>query len=185
MPMAGLLSQSLLWAFFLPLVLSDLLLYPNDTLTTSTTVTLSQLCVAAMEASLSCDPYLQLLANQDYYGSMEDSSLQTSLCNPACGSALSSYHASVTSACRSDPQPWQGLPAEWYGDMLWAAYNQTCLKDKTSDFYCNGGLAFQTLFSRKSPAKSRKTTSATLLLSWRGIWNSQTYRKISYARHAW
>lgn len=165
MPMAGLLSQSLLWAFFLRLVLSDLLLYPNDTLTTSTTVTLSQLCVAAMEASLSCDPYLQLLANQDYYGSMEDSSLQTSICNPACGSALSSYHASVTSACRSDPQPWQGLPAEWYGDMLWAAYNQTCLMDRTSDFYCNGGLAFQILFSRKSPAKSRKTTSATSLLS--------------------
>ena len=163
--MAGLLSKSLLWAFFLRLVLSDLLLYPNDTLTTSTTVTLSQLCVTAMEASLSCDPYLQLLANQDYYGSMEDSSLQSSLCNPACGSALSSYHASVTSACRSDPQPWQGLPAGWYGDMLWAAYNQTCLKDKTSEFYCNGGLAFQTLFSWKLPAKSRKTTSATLLLN--------------------
>lgn len=150
--MARILSNSLLWAFFFRLVLSDLLLYANDTLTTSTTVTLSRLCVTAMEASLPCDPYLQLLANQDYYGSMEDSNLQSSLCDPACGSTLSSYHASVISACKSDPQPWQGLPAGWYGDMLWAAYNQTCLKDNTSGLYCNGGLASQTSFSWESLA---------------------------------
>ena len=136
--MATVMWNVLLWNLHLHFALSDLLLFPNDTLVTSTAVNLSQGCVTAMEASLSCDPYLQSLANQDYYGSMDNSSLQSSLCDPACGSTLSSYHSSVISSCISDPQPWPGVPASWYGDVIWAAYNQTCLKDSNSGLYCNG-----------------------------------------------
>lgn len=138
--MAKLVSIVLIWILNLNFVLSELVLFPNDTLTTSTSVNLTPGCINAMESSLSCDPYLQSLANQDYYGSMDNSSLQTSLCDPACGRALSSYHSSVISSCISDPQPWPGIPASWYGDVLWTTYNQTCLKDRKTGLYCNGEL---------------------------------------------
>ena len=136
--MATLVWNVLLWSLNIDYALSDLVLFPNDTLSSSTAMTLTEGCITAMEASVSCDPYLQSLANQDYYGSMDNSSLQTSLCDPACGSALSSYHSSVISSCVSDPQPWPGIPASWYGDVLWTTYNQTCLKDSKSGLYCNG-----------------------------------------------
>ena len=161
--MTTVMWKVLLWSLNLDFALSDLVLFPNDTLIISTAVTLSQGCITAMEALLSCDPYLQSLANQDYYGSMDNSSLQISLCDPACGSTLSSYHSSVISSCISDPQPWPGIPASWYGDTLWATYSQTCLKDSKSGLYCNGQLVSSPLPKSESIAKPRKITSVTLL----------------------
>lgn len=161
--MTTMMWMILLWSLNISFAVSDLVLYPNDTLSTSTAVTLSQGCITAMEASLSCDPYLQSLANQDYYGSMDNSSLQISLCDPACGSTLSSYHSSVISSCISDPQPWPGIPATWYGDTLWATYNQTCLKDSKSGLYCNGELVISASHTSWSTTKSPKITSVTLL----------------------
>ncbi len=138
------MMKGLTWACLVGLshlAFSSLMLFPNDTLTASTTATLSTGCITAMEAPLACDPYIQVLASQDYYGSMDNASLQNSLCEQDCGRSLSKYHSSVASACHSDPQPWSGIPATWYGDLVWASYNQTCLKDSKTGQYCNGKLA--------------------------------------------
>ena len=56
----------------------------------------------------------------------------------ACGTALSKYHGSVTASCAKDPQPWVGVPANYYGDLIWAQYNLTCVKDPKTKQWCNG-----------------------------------------------
>ena len=120
-------------------------LYPNGT---QSTTTLSTGCSIAIGESLDCNPYLQGLAETDYYGSLNDSALQTSICNPACGSALETYHSSISSSCANDPQPWDGIPATWAGDVLWATWNRTCLKDSKTGEYCSGRFSMRRVSPR-------------------------------------
>ena len=115
---------------------ADLQLYPNNTLTPSNT--LSPSCLSAMNATIACDPYLVSLAATDYFGSLNDDDLQTSVCAPTCGSSLSKYHSSVKEACSKDPVPWDGVSAIYYGDFIWAQYNLTCIRDPASKQWCNG-----------------------------------------------
>lgn len=98
----------------------------------------STACSTAINASISCDPYLVALTEADSFGAINDTALQSSMCAASCGSALSSYHDSVSIACASDPQPWHGIPAVWAGDAVWATYNRTCLKDPKTGEYCSG-----------------------------------------------
>ncbi|KAI4100464.1 MAG: hypothetical protein L6R37_005454 [Teloschistes peruensis] len=100
------------------IVLADVQLYPNNTLITSNTI--SQACHDAMNANLACDLYLVNLATNNYYGSLGDTSLQNSVCDTKCGTALSTYHNSVHQACAQDEDPWLGVPANYYGDLVFA-----------------------------------------------------------------
>lgn len=113
----------------------QLVLYPNGT---QFATTLSSQCTTAIGASLNCDPYLQGLAETNYYGSLNDNALQASICEPNCGSSLSQYHSVIASSCSTEPQPWDGIPATWAGDALWATWNRTCLKDPKTGDYCSG-----------------------------------------------
>ena len=108
--------------------------------------TISTKCASAIDTQVPCDPYLVSLTSADSFGALNDTSLQTSICTDTCGEALSSYHNAVTVACAQDPQPWDGLPAEWAGDAVWATYNRTCLKDSTGQ-YCGGKRAQEVLVS--------------------------------------
>ena len=87
---------SLLLAIIATTGYCQLTLYPNGT---QSTTTLSTGCSTAIREYLDCDPYLQGLAETNYYGSLNDIALQTSICNPACGSALEIYHSSISSSC--------------------------------------------------------------------------------------
>jgi hypothetical protein len=110
-------------------------LFPNGT---QSTAKLSHGCLTALNATIVCDPYIQQLIASDYYGSLGNNTLQDSICAAGCGTSLASYHAQVLAACSSDPQPWQGIPAVWAGDVIWATYNRTCLKDSATGQYCVG-----------------------------------------------
>ncbi|KAL8764772.1 MAG: hypothetical protein Q9194_006850 [Teloschistes cf. exilis] len=124
-------------------VLADVQLYPNNTLITSNTI--SQACHDAMNANLACDPYLVNLATNNYYGSLGDTSLQNSVCDTKCGTALSTYHNSVHQACAQDEDPWLGVPASYYGDLVFAQYNLTCLRDSQTNEFCNDYISNLTL----------------------------------------
>jgi len=110
-------------------------LFPNGT---QSTENLSQGCITALGATITCDPYIQHLVATDFYGSLGNATLQSSVCEAACGASLASYHTGVVTACSNDPQPWPGIPAFWAGDVAWAAYNKTCLKDPATGLYCVG-----------------------------------------------
>lgn len=105
---------------------------------TQSTENLSQACTSALNTTIACDAYLLQLASTDYYGSLNNASLQSTVCATACGSSLSSYHNNVATACANDPEPWQGIPAVWAGDVLWATFNTTCLKDPGTGQFCIG-----------------------------------------------
>lgn len=109
-------------------------LYPNGT---QSATRISSGCASAIGGSISCDPYIQALAETNWYGSLNDSALQTSVCPSACSTSLSTYHSIVSTACANDPQPWDGIPATWAGDILWATYNRTCLKEQQTDYLCS------------------------------------------------
>lgn len=79
---------------------------------------------------------MQSLATVDYYGPIGNDILQESLCDASCGSSLASYHNEVQQACAGDPEPWDGVPAVWVGDIIWSTYNRTCLKDETTGEFC-------------------------------------------------
>jgi len=111
--------------------------YPNNTLTSTTAVNLSDACILAMEADIDCNPYLATIANVDVYGAIESGN-QTEICDASCGESLSSYRASVITACSDDIQAWQGYNHEYYSDYLWASYNLTCLTDSTTGAFCTG-----------------------------------------------
>ncbi|KAL8671163.1 MAG: hypothetical protein Q9168_004340 [Polycauliona sp. 1 TL-2023] len=101
---------------------------------------ISSKCSSAISAQISCDPYLIALTSADSFGALNDTTVQASICTDTCGQALSSYHKAVIAACVQDLQPWDGLPAEWAGDAVWATYNRTCLKDLTGQ-YCGDFVA--------------------------------------------
>jgi hypothetical protein len=103
--------------------------------------TLSQECIDAMQATITCDLYLRTQVMADTFGYLP-TSVRDGLCTSACGQSLASYHASVQEACANDPQPWQGTPAVLYGDQIWAQYNITCFKDSNGN-YCQGRRPFQ------------------------------------------
>lgn len=117
------------------LVVAQFQLFPNGT---QSTANLSQGCITALNDTINCDPYIQYLVSNDYYGSLGNATLQNSVCAAGCGESLASYHANIALACTNDPQPWPGIPASWTGDVIWATYNRTCLKDPATGAYCVG-----------------------------------------------
>ncbi|PPQ88791.1 hypothetical protein CVT25_010476 [Psilocybe cyanescens] len=127
------LAYSLAFSWGFPYAQAQFNLFVNGT---QSTTDISQGCITALNATINCDPYVQQLVSADYYGSLNNATLQNSVCAALCGTSLKSYHNAVATACTSDPQPWDGVPAVWAGDVIWATYNQTCLKDPTTGAYC-------------------------------------------------
>ncbi|PKX91129.1 LysM peptidoglycan-binding domain-containing protein [Aspergillus novofumigatus IBT 16806] len=106
----------------------------------NSSATLSAACSNALEATLQCDPYLYTLATIDHFGPLGNDTFQDQLCQSACGTSLTMYHNTVSEQCAKDPQPWDGIPAVWAGDILWATYNRTCLKDPKTGLYCTNEI---------------------------------------------
>ncbi|KAL8694818.1 MAG: hypothetical protein Q9218_000577 [Villophora microphyllina] len=124
-------------------VLADVQLYPNNTLITTNTI--SSACHDAMNANIACDPYLVSLATNNYYGTLGDTALQNSVCASNCGTALSNYHNAIHQACGQDEEPWIGVPANYFGDLVWAQYNLTCIKDPATSEWCSDYISNLTL----------------------------------------
>lgn len=140
MAMALSFSLVLIGGLLYQLVAAQFQLFPNGT---HSTANLSQGCTTALNVVINCDPYIQYLVSNDYYGSLGNATLQSSVCAAGCGASLALYHTNVALACASDPQPWPGIPAFWTGDVIWATYNRTCLKDPATGAYCVGMFASQ------------------------------------------
>ena len=128
-----------LWA---RLIRADFQVLQSGFLANESSVELSTGCVSALESSVTCDQWLQANAYDDYYGPLNDTVLD-SLCTAGCKSSLASYRSNVVSSCQSDPQPFQGFPAQYFVDVVIASYNFTCFKAADSGQYCNS-TCFQT-----------------------------------------
>ena len=123
----------------LPFISAEFQVLQTGLLANESSVFLSDGCTAAMESSILCDQWLQDNANEDGYSYLNDTALNA-LCPPACEPSIKSYRSKVISACQNDPQPFDGLPAEYFIDVIWASYNLTSLKDPKSGDYCNSRI---------------------------------------------
>lgn len=112
------------------------------TVANSSTSTLAPSCVSAIESEVKCDAYLRLQANTDLYGA--DTVSQATVCTAACSSSLSSYISSVESNCAGQPLPWDDMPHAYFGKVLQATYNMSCLQDPATGQYCTRKLKRQT-----------------------------------------
>jgi hypothetical protein len=125
-------------AHFTNSVVADSYFFPNTDGLDPQAKHVSPGCEAAMKAPLNCDPYLKIFTKKNCYEPLNNTALQQSVCKPECGTALAAYHTSVAKACASDPQPFPGLSATYYGDNAYAIYNLTCLTDTRTGDYCTG-----------------------------------------------
>jgi hypothetical protein len=89
---------------------------------TNTTAKISDGCNTALSKVLDCDPYLFSLATTDYFGPIGNDTFQDQLCVASCRTSLETYHNTVHQQCANDPQPWDGIPAVWVGDILWSTF---------------------------------------------------------------
>ncbi|ESK89423.1 hypothetical protein Moror_16166 [Moniliophthora roreri MCA 2997] len=132
----ALFRASVLWSIAALVLAQDSFFFTNNTLGPTANPLLSEGCKNAMLASISCDPNVIDIMTSDYYGSLGNQTIQDNLCNPSCGQALESYRSSVASACASDLQPFDGLPATYFGDAAEAAWKTFCLRDSFTGQYC-------------------------------------------------
>jgi hypothetical protein len=97
---------------------------------------LSSACSNALAANITCPDFLL-----GYVGlnSFLSSDTTTSLiCDLDCTNSIKDYHYDVAAACANDMQPWAGIPATYWGDVVWGYTNRTCLKDPGTGDYCSG-----------------------------------------------
>ncbi|KAH8731852.1 hypothetical protein GQ44DRAFT_735576 [Phaeosphaeriaceae sp. PMI808] len=99
---------------------------------------ISTACNDALVAAIDCDLFLTFAMSDSYYGPLNNQTLQDGLCRASCGTALTAYTSKVTTACKSDPQPFPGLPATYWGEQAKAVYDLFCLKDAATGKYCTG-----------------------------------------------
>ncbi|KAL1961764.1 hypothetical protein VTN77DRAFT_1090 [Rasamsonia byssochlamydoides] len=72
----------------------------------------------------------------DYGGPFENATARDLFCSSDCTDSLASYSSSVAAACANDPDPWDGIPASFWGDCLAAYQERICLRDLNSTDYC-------------------------------------------------
>lgn len=112
-----------------------------DSIANSTSVTLSNACLTALQGTVNCNSSLvNIAAADDVYGINNDT--YAYLCTDSCGSSLESYHNTVSSACAGQDEAWSGYPPTYFGDVYWASYNLSCLADPTSGASCIGESIF-------------------------------------------
>lgn len=110
--------------------------FGNGTFYPSTTI--STACSSAILGEVSCLDDLLTYTYADAFYPLGNTTYQQQLCNAGCGSSLAEYVENVTSACAGQPEPFDGLPATYYGNWAWSTWNLTCLQDAKSGNYCIG-----------------------------------------------
>lgn len=102
-------------------------------------------CQSAMTERIKCDPVLNSMMSAKYHGSLNNDTLTESICDATCGQNLQAWYQSVQLNCAG--YNISGTPAEMFGGRIWAAYNETCSKDKSLGKYCNGTLNTSNYYS--------------------------------------
>lgn len=111
------------------------LVFFNSTNAINADVTLSAGCEAALMANISCpEPLVDLATDGLVLNS--DNVTVPQVCASTCSSSLAAFHSNVSTACKNDPNPWTGMPATWFGDLVWAYANRTCLTNNVTGAYC-------------------------------------------------
>lgn len=116
--------------------LATINIYPVDLIPSPLSLTTT--CINAINASINCDPAILPFAFLDYYGPLNNETLQSSICESTCGKSLVSYRENVLSTCSFQKEIQQGYPTTYMGDLVWNYFNLTCLQDQETGQWCTG-----------------------------------------------
>jgi hypothetical protein len=111
--------------------------FPNSTFYPENPITTA--CSTAIQAQLNCSTDLMTYAYADSFYPVGNDTYLQGFCVASCSSSLAQYVQNVQTACAGQ-QPFQGLPATYYGDFALSTWNLTCLQDPATGEYCIGNL---------------------------------------------
>ncbi|KAL2801743.1 hypothetical protein BJX63DRAFT_426546 [Aspergillus granulosus] len=100
---------------------------------------LTATCQTALTQTIKCHAKLQAWQDPAMRRSLGNITLTDEICDAGCGSSLRTYYEAVTAACQGQNFT---VPAgvtfpERAGGTIWTGYNETCLKDPTTDNVIN------------------------------------------------
>ncbi|KAK8029707.1 pectin lyase-like protein [Apiospora rasikravindrae] len=98
------------------------------------TVTLPETCKSALTELIRCNNQTKDFQVPGLRSWLGDNNQTDIVCQQSCGHSLQSWFDSVSTAC-DGYQISGGLPT-LRGGRVWAGWNQTCLKDSSTDKYC-------------------------------------------------
>lgn len=111
-------------------------LYTSDALSKTKS---PAICKTALTATIECEDTTRGWQGPSYHGSLDNSTLESLVCDPSCGQSLESWVNGVDMTCAG--YTWSsGAPVSIFGGYIWYGYNETCQKDPTTGDYCNGKL---------------------------------------------
>jgi hypothetical protein len=100
----------------------------------------SSTCATALTQTIKCHDSLSAWQTPSYHGAVGDRNLTDAICDAGCGKSLQNWFDGVSAACVgqniTSPSGARSLATK-AGATIWAGYNETCIKDSTSDQYCN------------------------------------------------
>ncbi|KFZ20565.1 hypothetical protein V502_03132 [Pseudogymnoascus sp. VKM F-4520 (FW-2644)] len=92
-------------------------------------------CNIALTQVINCQDTLQTWTEPSWRGNLENTTLMDLVCDSGCGASLKSYFNTVETSCAG--YNISGYPTTIPGGYIWEGYNQTCLKDTSTDRYCS------------------------------------------------
>ncbi|KAF3386940.1 Glucan 1,3-beta-glucosidase [Penicillium rolfsii] len=92
-------------------------------------------CKTSLTQLVRCDIWASTFLGELYRGSLYNDTLTDSVCDESCGESLKSWFDSVATDCAGYNVS-SSTPTK-YGGQIWSGWNETCLKDPTTDEYCN------------------------------------------------
>ncbi|EPS32683.1 putative exo-beta-1,3-glucanase [Penicillium oxalicum 114-2] len=133
----GLLSSMLVWIGGLDMTIGERK-FPGWSIYTSANLEnldLPDSCRTSLVATIKCDSFAQSMMSRSWHGSLGNDTLTDLVCDTSCGESLRDWFTLVQHNCAG--YKINDSPPELYGGRVWAGYNETCMKDKNSDKYCN------------------------------------------------
>lgn len=99
---------------------------------------LSGTCKTALTQRIDCYSHVETFGRLRYYGSLNNSTLTSLVCDTRCGESLQAWFDGVESECGPTATLDDGSLLTLLGGRMLSAYHQTCLKDIDSGRNCNG-----------------------------------------------
>lgn len=98
-------------------------------------------CKTSLTQVIKCDSYATMFLIESYRGSLHNDTLTDSICDESCGESLKDWFDSVAANCAGYNVS-SSAPTK-YGGQIWSGWNETCVKDPTTNEYCNGERSFK------------------------------------------
>ena len=99
----------------------------------------SSACGTAMTRTIECHDHTYMFDDMKWRAGLQNDPLSDLVCDKTCGESIQAWFESVSLNC-ADHQK-DNVVLTKPGGILWAGWNETCLKDPDTDRYCGGKLA--------------------------------------------